>query len=191
MSSQEAYSRGLNKMVEHIVVVGCGAAGATAALQARKFNRTVEISIFNTEPYSQYSRCGLPYTISGNVGTFDDLVLMPPDNWGALKIDAHIGVTVTDIDHKSKEIVFSGEGGEGKQRDGDKITVKIVKREWRSVRKSGPGKRSHAWSHRQTAPCGAASPPQSRHTPDGNYTTGPPAASWGSSWTDWSKAPSA
>ena len=115
MSSKKTYSWGLNKMVEHIVVVGCGAAGATAALQARKFNRTVEISIFNTEPYSQYSRCGLPYTISGKVGAFDDLVLMPPENWGALKIDAHLNVTVTDIDHKSKEIVFSGDGGEGKK----------------------------------------------------------------------------
>ncbi len=102
-------------MVEHIVVVGCGAAGATAALQARKFNRKVEISIFNTEPYSQYSRCGLPYTISGKVAAFDDLVLMPPDNWGALKIDAHLNVTVTDIDNKSREIVYSGKGGEGKQ----------------------------------------------------------------------------
>ncbi|MFX1559705.1 MAG: NAD(P)/FAD-dependent oxidoreductase [Promethearchaeota archaeon] len=95
-------------MVDSIVVIGCGAAGATAALQARKFNRKVEISIYNTEPYSQYSRCGLPYTISGKVGAFEDLVLMPPDNWGALKINADLGVTITDIDPKSKEIVFEG-----------------------------------------------------------------------------------
>ncbi|MFW9786537.1 MAG: NAD(P)/FAD-dependent oxidoreductase [Candidatus Thorarchaeota archaeon] len=101
-------------MVERIVVIGCGAAGATAALQARKFNRGVEISIFNTEQYSQYSRCGLPYTISGKVGAFEDLVLMKPDNWGALKINAHLGVHVSDIDHKSKEITYSGEGDEGK-----------------------------------------------------------------------------
>ena len=100
-------------MIEHIAVIGCGAAGATAALQARKFNRKVEISIFNTEQYSQYSRCGLPYTISGKVASFDDLVLMPPDNWGALKIDAHLKVTVTDIDKKSKELIFSSEGDEG------------------------------------------------------------------------------
>lgn len=95
-------------MVDNIAIIGCGAAGATAALQARKFNRKVEITVFNTELYSQYSRCGLPYTISGKVGAFEDLVLMPPDNWGALKINANLGVTVTDIDHKSKEIVFEG-----------------------------------------------------------------------------------
>ena len=95
-------------MVESIAVIGCGAAGATAALQARKFNRKVGISLFNTEEYSQYSRCGLPYTISGKVGTFEDLVLMAPDNWSALKIDANLGVTVTDIDHKAKELTYSG-----------------------------------------------------------------------------------
>ncbi|MHA1944430.1 MAG: NAD(P)/FAD-dependent oxidoreductase, partial [Candidatus Thorarchaeota archaeon] len=102
------YSWDLKEMVESIAVIGCGAAGATAALQARKFNRKVEISIFNTEVYSQYSRCGLPYTISGKVGTFEDLVLMAPDNWSALKIDANLGVTVTDIDHKAKELTHSG-----------------------------------------------------------------------------------
>ncbi|TFH09475.1 MAG: NAD(FAD)-dependent dehydrogenase, partial [Candidatus Thorarchaeota archaeon] len=63
-------------MVDHIAIIGCGAAGATAAMQARKFNRDVEISLYNMEKYSQYSRCGLPYTISGKVKDFDDLVLM-------------------------------------------------------------------------------------------------------------------
>ncbi|MFW9962859.1 MAG: NAD(P)/FAD-dependent oxidoreductase [Candidatus Sifarchaeia archaeon] len=94
-------------MVESIAVIGCGAAGATAALQARKFNRKVEICLFNTEQYSQYSRCGLPYTISGKVGKFEDLVLMAPENWGALKIDDNLGVTVTDIDHKAKELTHT------------------------------------------------------------------------------------
>ena len=107
-------------MVDSIVVIGCGAAGATAALQARKFNRKVEISIYNSESYSQYSRCGLPYTISGKVGKFEDLVLMPPDNWAALKIDAHLGVTVTDIDQKSKEVIYTGEN-EGEVQNYDAL----------------------------------------------------------------------
>ena len=103
-------------MVEHIAIIGCGAAGATAAMQARKFNRKVEISLYNTENYSQYSRCGLPYTISGKVKDFDDLVLMAPDSWAGLKIDAKLGVTVTDIDHKSRELTYEGPDGVGKQK---------------------------------------------------------------------------
>ncbi|MFX1260967.1 MAG: NAD(P)/FAD-dependent oxidoreductase [Promethearchaeota archaeon] len=103
-------------MVDNIAVIGCGAAGATAALQARKFNRNVEISVFNAEPYSQYSRCGLPYTISGKVGDFHDLVLMPPDNWEQLKINSYLGVTVGKIDHASRELHFKNAEGDGMQK---------------------------------------------------------------------------
>ena len=103
-------------MVMHIAIIGCGAAGATAAMQARKFNRKVEISLYNTENYSQYSRCGLPYTISGKVKSFDDLVLMAPDAWDGMKIDAKFGVTVTNIDHKSRVLTFDGPDGDGTQK---------------------------------------------------------------------------
>ena len=103
-------------MTEHIAIIGCGAAGATAAMQARKFNRNVEISLYNTENYSQYSRCGLPYTISGKVKDFDDLVLMPPDSWSGLNIDAKLGVTVTNIDHNSRVLTYEGPDGVGTQK---------------------------------------------------------------------------
>ncbi len=102
-------------MVEHIAVIGCGAAGATAALQARKFDRKVAISLFNSERYSQYSRCGLPYTISGKVKSFEDLILMPPENWAGLNINAKLGCSITNIDHKKHELFFSSTDGEGSQ----------------------------------------------------------------------------
>ncbi|TFH09953.1 MAG: NADH oxidase, partial [Candidatus Thorarchaeota archaeon] len=71
---------------------------------------------YNTEKYSQYSRCGLPYTISGKVKDFDDLVLMSPDSWAGLKIDVKLGVTVTDIDHKSRVLTYEGAEGQGTQK---------------------------------------------------------------------------
>jgi NADH oxidase (H2O2-forming) len=100
-------------MVDKIAVIGCGAAGATAAMQARKFNRKVSITMFNEEQYSQYSRCGLPYTISGKVRTFDDLILMPPENWGVLKIDTKLGTKVTKIDSSARELTYEGQEGSG------------------------------------------------------------------------------
>ncbi|MHA1907421.1 MAG: FAD-dependent oxidoreductase [Candidatus Thorarchaeota archaeon] len=100
-------------MVEHIAIIGCGAAGATAAMQARKFNRNVKISVFNTEEYSQYSRCGLPYTISGKVREFEDLVLMAPENWTTIKVDAYLGSSVTQIDYKKNTLSYEGSEGSG------------------------------------------------------------------------------
>ncbi|MFW9907578.1 MAG: FAD-dependent oxidoreductase [Candidatus Thorarchaeota archaeon] len=100
-------------MVNHIAIIGCGAAGATAAMQARKFNRDVKISIFNTEKYSQYSRCGLPYTISGKVKEFEDLVLMAPENWNAIKVEAYLGSIVTEIEHEKRVLSYEGTDGIG------------------------------------------------------------------------------
>ncbi|MGV9169505.1 MAG: NAD(P)/FAD-dependent oxidoreductase [Promethearchaeia archaeon] len=100
-------------MVDHIAIIGCGAAGATAAMQARKENRKIPITLFNREPYSQYSRCGLPYTISGKVREFEDLILMKEDNWSALKVNAKLGTDVTSVDMASKTLEYEGEVEEG------------------------------------------------------------------------------
>ena len=100
-------------MTERIAIIGCGAAGATAAMQARKYNRNAEITVFNLENYSQYSRCGLPYTISKKVKEFEDLILMPFDNWAMLKIDVKLATTVTSIDAKKKVISYEGAEGSG------------------------------------------------------------------------------
>lgn len=100
-------------MVDKIVVIGCGAAGATAAMQARKFNKKVSITIFNSESYSQYSRCGLPYTISGKVRAAEDLVLTSPESWKGLGIDARLGTTVTEVDVKTHQLKYRDTTGAG------------------------------------------------------------------------------
>lgn len=46
-----------------LLIIGSGAAGLTAAQFARKANRKAEIMVLGNEPYSEYSKCGLPYVI--------------------------------------------------------------------------------------------------------------------------------
>ncbi|HHF56573.1 MAG TPA: hypothetical protein ENL42_06655, partial [Thermoplasmatales archaeon] len=48
-----------------ICIIGCGAAGGTAAQFARKTNRNVEIVVYDREGYGQYSKCALPFVIGG------------------------------------------------------------------------------------------------------------------------------
>ncbi len=48
-----------------IVIVGGGSAGATAAQFAKKTNRKAEVVLFDKEGVGLYSRCALPYIISG------------------------------------------------------------------------------------------------------------------------------
>ena len=56
------------------MVIGCGAGGGTAAQFARKTDRTSSITIFEKGRYPQYSKCGLPYVISGEIPAFNDLI---------------------------------------------------------------------------------------------------------------------
>ena len=54
-----------------IVIIGCGAGGGTAAQFARKTDRKASVTIIEKGKYPQYSKCGLPYVISGIIPNFN------------------------------------------------------------------------------------------------------------------------
>ncbi len=60
-----------------IAIIGCGAAGATAAQFARKQNRKAEITIYDGEGYGEYSKCALPLVISGEL-SWDEVIEYSP-----------------------------------------------------------------------------------------------------------------
>lgn len=57
-------------MEEKVLVIGGGAAGFTAALSARKFNRKAGVTLIAKEK-EFYSRCSLPFVISGEIENFE------------------------------------------------------------------------------------------------------------------------
>jgi NADPH-dependent 2,4-dienoyl-CoA reductase/sulfur reductase-like enzyme len=86
-----------------IVIIGCGAAGGTAAQFARKNNRKSKITLFEKGPYPQYSRCGLPYTLSGEVD-FDKLTEFSQDWFYKYRIDLHLNTPVKKIDFDTHSV---------------------------------------------------------------------------------------
>ena len=91
-------------MVRRIVIVGGGCGGATAAQFARKTDRTAEITIVEREPYPQYSRCGLPYGISGIIPELTNLIEAPEERLKKNRIACLLGSSATSVD-KEKKIV--------------------------------------------------------------------------------------
>ncbi len=89
-------------MTRRIVIVGGGCGGATAAQFARKTDRTAEITIIEREAYPQYSRCGLPYGISGIIPELTNLIEAPEERLKKNRIDIHLSSTVTEIDSRRK-----------------------------------------------------------------------------------------
>ena len=94
-----------------VVIIGCGAAGGTAAQFARKTDRKSSITIFEKGKYPQYSKCGLPYAISGDVHNLDDLVEFSGDWFKNAKIDLLLNTTVEKIDVDNQIVIAKKNNG--------------------------------------------------------------------------------
>ena len=92
-----------------IVIIGCGAGGGTAAQFARKTDRKSSITIFEKGKYPQYSKCGLPYTISVRIPDLMDLIEFSEDWFKKANIDLFLETNVEKINAK-KQIVFAKKG---------------------------------------------------------------------------------
>jgi NADH oxidase (H2O2-forming) len=87
-----------------IVIVGAHAAGVDAAAAARKTDRTAEITLISKERRVGYSRCGIPFVISGHIPRFDDLIVYPPAYYRMNKLNLKLETTVTAINKDAKTI---------------------------------------------------------------------------------------
>ncbi|MDH4123212.1 MAG: FAD-dependent oxidoreductase [Thermoplasmata archaeon] len=90
-----------------IVIIGGGAAGATAAQFARKQSRDAEIDIFESTKYPQYSKCGLPYVLTGKISSFENLIEFTEEWFQRNKIRLHLSTVVSSVDVSSKRLVVS------------------------------------------------------------------------------------
>lgn len=90
--------------VRHIIIIGCGAGGGTAAQFARKTDRTATISILEKGKYPQYSKCGLPYAIAGIIPTFQDLIEFSEEWFKKEHIDVSLETTVETIDLRHRTV---------------------------------------------------------------------------------------
>ena len=91
----------------NLVVVGNGAAGTTAALEARKRDQEANIILISKSKDLQYSPCALPFVIEGDIKSFDDLVIHTQDFYKKLKIELKLETEVTKILPKENKIETS------------------------------------------------------------------------------------
>lgn len=105
-----------------IVIIGCGAGGGTAAQFARKIDRKATITIFEQDKYSQYSKCGLPYAISGEIPEFKDLIEFSEDWFKKEHIDLFLETTVDEIDIKN-QVIFAKKGNEQIKKEFDSLIL--------------------------------------------------------------------
>lgn len=96
-----------------IVVVGGIAAGMSAAARCKRIDENAEVIVFEKGDIVAFSNCGLPFHISEQIKTREDLILLSK---GALTkgygIDVRVGHEVININRDEKTIRVRNEDGE-------------------------------------------------------------------------------
>jgi NADH oxidase (H2O2-forming) len=100
-------------MTKRIVIIGANSAGVSAASAARKTDLKAQITLVSAEKYWPYSRCGLPYVLSGEISRFRELTLFPPSYYRMMKLDLRMNTLAKSIDLENREVQL--EIGKGEQ----------------------------------------------------------------------------
>ena len=64
-----------------LLVIGGSDAGIAAALRARELDPSVEVTVVVADAFPNFSICGLPYYLSGDVSDWRDLAHRTTANW--------------------------------------------------------------------------------------------------------------
>jgi NADH oxidase (H2O2-forming) len=98
-------------LAKRIVVIGGNASGTDAASAARKTDRTAEITVVTREAVPSYSRCGLPFVLSGEIPRFEDLIVFKPRFYKMLKIDLRTETEAQRIDAERRVVTLATPDG--------------------------------------------------------------------------------
>ncbi|MBP7865436.1 MAG: FAD-dependent oxidoreductase [Acidobacteria bacterium] len=95
-----------------IVVIGGQASGLAAAVQARRRNSTVPVTVLEASPHAGTGVCGLPFLFTGEVASPGDLVLHRPEDLERhYRVRVRTGHRVTSV-HPGRRVVRCAlEGG--------------------------------------------------------------------------------
>lgn len=97
---------------KRIVIVGGVAGGMSAAARARRLDEHAEIVVLEQGEYVSFANCGLPYQLSGEISSREDLLLHTPESLRrTLNLDVRTGHRVTSIDRQHREVTATSAGG--------------------------------------------------------------------------------
>jgi NADPH-dependent 2,4-dienoyl-CoA reductase/sulfur reductase-like enzyme len=99
--------------VRRLVVIGGSDAGISAALRARELDASVEVTVIVADAYPNFSICGIPYYVSGEVGHWSKLAHRTHADLQATGMKLLLDTRATSIDVAAKRVAArAGDGTE-------------------------------------------------------------------------------
>ncbi len=97
----------------HLVAIGGSDAGISAALRARELDPTSHVTVVVADAYPNYSICGIPYYISGEVTHWRTSPTAPTPTWKPTGMRLRLDTTATSIDVAEQRIAVRVSTGYG------------------------------------------------------------------------------
>jgi NADPH-dependent 2,4-dienoyl-CoA reductase/sulfur reductase-like enzyme len=107
----------------HLAIVGGSDAGISAALRARELDPEVDVTVVVADAYPNFSICGIPYLVSGEVANWRHLAHRSVADLEATGIRLRLETIARRIDVASRELLVATVGGAEELIAYDKLVV--------------------------------------------------------------------
>ena len=107
----------------HLAMIGGSDAGISAALRARELDPGTEVSVVVADAYPNFSICGIPYYLSGEVTHWRNLAHRTVADLEATGMNLRLDTTARRIDVAARKLVVTTPGGTEELLGYDKLIV--------------------------------------------------------------------
>lgn len=106
-----------------LVIIGGSDAGISAALRARELDPSVEVHLIVADAYPNFSICGLPFYLSGEISDWHTLAHRSRDVIEAAGIQLHLSEQATGIDVNAKRVSTRLTSGATRHHSYDRLVI--------------------------------------------------------------------
>ena len=107
----------------HLVMIGGSDAGISAALRARELDPGAEVTVVVADAYPNFSICGIPYYLSGEVARWQNLAHRTIADLEAAGMALRLDTTAHRIDVAGRKLLITIPGGTSELLSYDKLIV--------------------------------------------------------------------
>src|SRR5277367_5674270 len=107
----------------HLVMIGGSDAGISAALRARELDPAADVTVVVADAYPNFSICGIPYYVSGEVTRWRNLAHRTIGDLEAAGMRLRLDTTTRRIDVAGRKLLVTSAGGGEELLGYDKLIV--------------------------------------------------------------------
>ncbi len=107
----------------HLLIIGGSDAGISAGLRARELDSTVDVTLVVADSFPNYSICGIPFYLSGEVPDWRNLAHRTVEEIAATGINLLLNHTATTVDATNKSVKVVNQQGQEQWLTYDKLVI--------------------------------------------------------------------